>query len=53
MALGGGKQSNMSNIVSDESSRGSIPTSPPPATIRLWTEVANGIDKSQTGVFYE
>ena len=52
MALVGGNMSN-TNIVSDESSRGSIPPSPPPATLRLWTEVANGIDKSQTGEFNE
>jgi hypothetical protein len=24
---------------------------PPPETVRLWTEVGNGIDKSQTGEF--
>jgi hypothetical protein len=24
---------------------------PPPDTLRLWTEVGNGIDKSQTGTF--
>ena len=40
-------------VVSDDSSSESVLPSPPPAALRLWTGVANGIDESETDAFYE
>ena len=33
----------------DGAQRANLVPSPPPNTLDLWTDVANGIDKSQTG----